>query len=271
MSIIGDYHIHSNFSSDAKDTLEDMVKAAVNKGLKQICFTEHQDFKFPYEEGSEGAFSLNTDSYLYELLRIRNKYEKQIKVCFGVELGMQPDAVRENAVYAKAYDFDMIIGSLHLVDKYDPYYPNYFSDKTEEEAYGLYFQRIYENILKFSNFDTLGHLDYVIRYGKDKDKNYRYEIYKATIDKILAFLIENEKALEINTAGLRKGLKEVHPAIDILKQYKSMGGELITIGSDAHNINDIGGDFIRAEEALNICGFKYYCMYENRMAEFVKL
>lgn len=271
MSIICDCHIHSNFSGDAQDILENMVKAGIKKGFKRLCFTEHMDFLFPYEPGQPEMFTVNTDSYLYELLRVRSKYEDQIKVCFGVELGLQTDAVKENAVYAKCYDFDMIIASLHLVDKVDPYHPEYFMDKTEEEAYGLYFTRIYENLLRFSNFDTLGHLDYIIRYGENKDKNYRYEIYKATIDKILEFLIENEKALEINTGGIRKGVRDVHPALDILKKYKSMGGELITIGSDAHNVSDIGSDFSKAEEALRECGFKYYCAYENRVAEFIKL
>ena len=271
MAIICDYHVHSNFSGDAKDTLEDMVKSAIDKGFSQICFTEHQDLVFPYLPGEEGMFDLNTDSYLYELLRVRNKYEDRIRVCFGVELGMQLDAVRENAIYAKSHEFDMIIASLHLVDKVDPYYPEYFEGKTEEEAYGTYFTRIYENLLRFENFDVLGHLDYIVRYGANKDNNYKYETYKSTIDKILEFLIEHEKALEINTAGIRKGTKDVHPTLDILTAYKSMGGELVTIGSDAHNVNDIGADFDRAEEALKECGFKYYCLYENRVAEFKKL
>lgn len=271
MAILSDYHVHSSYSGDAKDSLEDMVVSAIDKGLKQICFTEHQDLCFPYNEGEEGMFDLNTDSYLYELLRVREKYSDSIRVLFGVELGLQLDAVRENAIYAKSREFDMIIASLHLVDKIDPYYPEYFEGKTEEEAYGTYFTRILENIRRFENFDVLGHLDYIVRYGANKDANYRYDIYKSTIDQILEFLIEHEKGLEVNTAGLRKGTRDVHPTIDILKKYKEMGGELITIGSDAHNVHDIAANFDRAEEALKECGFKYYCMYENRVAEFKRL
>lgn len=269
--IICDCHMHSSFSGDAKDSLENMVKSAVSKGLKHICFTEHQDFVFPYPEGEEGMFDLNTDSYLYELLRVRGLYEDKIKICFGVELGMQLDAVRENAIYAKSHEFDMVIASLHLVDKLDPYYPEYFQDKSEEEAYGLYFKRIYENLLKLNNFDVLGHLDYIVRYGANRDINYKYETYKDVIDKILDYIIEHEKALEINTAGIRKGTKDLHPCLDILRTYKNKGGELITIGSDAHNVNDIAANFDRARDALEECGFKYYCLYENRIAEFKKL
>lgn len=271
MSILYDQHIHSTFSGDAKSSLEDMVVSAIDKGFKHICFTEHQDLCFPYLEGEEGMFDLNTDAYLYDLLMARGKYEDKIKICFGVELGLQMDAVRENAIYAKSREFDMIIASLHLVDKLDPYYPEYFEGKTEEEAYGRYFDSILENIKRFENFDVLGHLDYIVRYGANKDNNYKYEIYKNTIDKILEFLIDHEKALEINTAGIRKGTRDVHPTIDILKKYKSMGGELITIGSDAHNAEDIGADFDRAEAALKECGFGYFCVYENRVPEYKKI
>lgn len=271
MAIICDQHMHSTFSGDAKSPMEDMIISAIDKGLKQICFTEHQDLCFPYLPGEEGMFDLNTDAYLYELLVLRAKYEDKIKVCFGVELGMQLEAVRENAIYAKSHEFDMIIASLHVVDGIDPYYPQYYEGKTEEEAYGLYFTRIYENLLRFENFDVLGHLDYIVRYGANMDKNYKYDIYSQTIDKILEFIIEHGKALEINTAGLRKGTKDVHPTIDILKKYKEMGGELITIGSDAHNKDDVAADFDRAEAALMECGFKYYSMYENRIAEYKKL
>ncbi len=271
MSILCDYHVHSTFSGDAKDALEDMVRSAIANGLKHICFTEHMDQCFPYLPGEEGMFELNTDSYLYELLRVREQYKDDIKVCFGVELGLQTDAVRENAIYAKSHEFDFVIASLHVVDKVDPYYPVYFEDKTEEEAYGLYFKRIYENIAKFQNFDVLGHMDYIVRYGANKDQNYRYETYKADIDRILEFLVDHEKGLEVNTGGIRKGTKDVHPCTDILKRYKELGGEIVTIGSDAHNVNDIAADFDIAEKVLKDCGFGYYCIYENRIAEFKKL
>lgn len=271
MPILCDYHMHSTFSGDAKSPLEDMVKYAISKGLKQICFTEHMDKCFPYIPGEEGMFELDTDAYLAELSRVRDIYADKIKVCFGVELGLQAVAVNDNISYAKKYDFDFVIASLHVVDGMDPYYPQYYEGKTEEEAYGLYFTRIYENLLAFDNFDSLGHLDYIVRYGKNRDRDYRYETYKDTIDRILKWLIENEKSLEVNTAGLRKGTKDVHPTRDILKRYKELGGKLITIGSDSHNICDIAADFDVAERVLKECGFDYYCMYDNRKPEFVGL
>ncbi len=271
MAILSDQHMHSTYSGDAKDSMENMILSAIDKGLTNISFTEHMDFGYPYLEGEEGIFDLNTDAYLYELLTMRAKYEDKIRVGFGVELGLDLDEVRNNAIYAKSHEFDLIIASIHMVDKVDPYYPEYFKDKTEEEAYGLYFTRMYENLLKFENFDVLGHIDYIVRYGPNKDENYRYEVYKDTIDSILKYLVEHEKGLEINTAGLRKGLKQVHPYLDVLKRYKELGGEIVTVGSDAHGVDAIASNFDKAEEALKECGFKYYSIIENRIAEYKKL
>ena len=153
----------------------------------------------------------------------------------------------------------------------DPYYPEYFADKTDEEGYITYFKSIYDNINKFQNFDCLGHIDYIVRYGKSKDTDYSYPKYAEYIDPILKFLVEHEKGLEINTAGIRKGLKNVHPLPDILKRYRELGGELVTIGSDAHDTSAIASDYDKAMEALEYAGFKYYCMYMNRIAEFKKI
>ena len=95
-------------------------------GLSHVCITEHYDPDFVYAPGEEAVFELNTDSYLYELLKLRQKYKDQITVGFGVELGLQPHLKRQLAVYAKSYDFDFIIGSSHLCNGKDPYYPEFF-------------------------------------------------------------------------------------------------------------------------------------------------
>ena len=275
MAILSDQHLHSTYSGDGKETMENMVLAAIDKGLNHICFTEHMDIGYPYEQAKgdlePGVFDLNTDAYLYELLTLRAKYEDKIRICFGVEIGMQLSEVRANAIYAKSHEFDLIIASLHVIDGLDPYYPEYYEGKSEEEAFGHYFDRIYENIVKFENFDILGHLDYIVRYGPNKDENYKYEQYRDAIDRILKFVIEHEKGIEINTAGIRKGLKCFHPTLDIIKRYKELGGEIITVGSDAHSAKGIASDFDRTEEALRECGFKYYSIIENRIAEYKKL
>lgn len=272
MAIKSDYHLHSNNSGDSKASMEDMILKGIDLGLTSMCFTEHQDIDFKYEDPSEeGMFDLNTDSYLYELLKMRSKYEDKINILFGVEIGAQKHLRRELAIYSKSYDFDFIISSLHLLDGHDPYNKECFKDVDDETLYRNYFREISENLKVFSNFDVLGHLDYIVRYGKNMDKEYSYDKYKDVIDPILEKIIDMGKGIEINTGAVGYGLKELNPCTDIIKKYHELGGEIITIGSDAHSPERISDSFGRAEEILLDCGFKYYTTFEKRIAEYHKL
>ena len=116
-----------------------------------------------------------------------------------------------------------------------------------------------------------GHLDYVVRYGNTKDSEYHYETYRDVLDRILTTLLEMEKGIEINTGAIGYHLKDLNPCTDIIKRYRELGGEIITIGSDAHTPENIARGFDRAAEVLSACGFKYYTTFENRMPEFHRI
>lgn len=269
MAITADFHMHSSFSGDSDTPMEAMILKGIELGLTHMCFTEHNDFDFPVtEETPEGMFDLNPDAYLFDLLKYRQKYEDRINVLFGMELGLQPHLIRKNSILAKGYDFDFIIGSSHICNKKDPYFPPFYEGRSEEEAYLEYFESVLENIKKFSNFDVYGHLDYVVRYGPNKDRNYTFEKYQDILDPILKLLIENGKGIELNTGGLKNGLKEFNPCSAILKRYQEFGGEIITIGSDAHVTDNIAAQFDKAADVLQACGFKYYTIFEKRIPEF---
>lgn len=272
MPVISDCHLHSSHSGDSDTPMEDMILQGINMGLTTMCFTEHNDFHYPESPDTPAdMFLLNTDSYLYDLARLKEKYADRIRLLFGVELGLQPEVMRENAVYAKSHDFDFIIASSHLCHGCDPYYPDFYEGRTEEEAYGEYFESIWENIKKFSNFDVYGHLDYVVRYGPDRDKNYSYEKYRDILDEILKLLLDKGKGIELNTGGIKSGMKDFHPCMGALKRYRELGGEIITIGSDAHDPRHIGNSFDRAAAVLKECGFEYYTIFEKRIPEFKKI
>lgn len=272
MPILSDCHLHTHHSGDSEAPMEDMILRGVELGLHTMCFTEHNDFGYPAIPGEpENPFLLNADSYLYELLTLKEKYADQIKILFGLELGLQPQVFRENAVFAHSHEYDFIIGSSHICHGQDPYYPSFFEGRSDEEAYLEYFESELENILKFSNFDVYGHLDYVVRYGSTRDAAYRYESYREILDAILQALLEREKGIELNTGAIRNGLKDFNPCMGILKRYRELGGELITVGSDAHAPAQIGSEFDCAAQVLKECGFRYYAVFERRVPEYHKL
>lgn len=272
MPILSDCHLHSHHSGDSKAPMEEMILRGIELGLRTMCFTEHNDFGYPAAPGEPtDLFELNADSYLYELLSLKEKYAGQIKILFGVELGLQPRVFRENAVFARSHEYDFIIGSSHICNGSDPYYPSFFEGRDDEAAYREYFESELENIRKFSNFDVYGHLDYVVRYGAGRDDGYGYEPYRDIFDDILRALLEKEKGIELNTGALGAGMKDFHPCMGVLKRYRELGGEIITVGSDAHGPGRVGADFDRAAETLRECGFKYYTVFEKRLPEYIRL
>lgn len=272
MPITSDCHLHSSHSGDSDTPMEEMILQGIARGLTTMCFTEHNDFGYPDSpDGSGDIFLLNTDSYLYDLARLKEKYADKIRLLFGVELGLQPEVLRENAVYAKSHDFDFVIASSHVCHGRDPYYPDFYEGRPEAEAYREYFESILENMKKFSNFDVYGHLDYVVRYGPDGDRNYSYETYRDIFDEILKLLLDKGKGIELNTGGIKRGMKDFHPCMGVLKRYRELGGEIITIGSDSHDAQHIGEAFDRAADVLKECGFEYYTIFEKRSPEFKRI
>ena len=274
MAITSDYHMHSSYSGDSDSPMEEMILSAINKGFKDICITEHQDFDFIYaNDEPNDYFEVNTDQYLYDLILLKEKYAGKICVSFGIELGIQTHLAQKLYSYSSGHDFDFIIASNHLCNRKDPWMASFFEGRSEKEGYHEYFQYEAQCIKAFRNFDTFGHLDYVLRYGPNKNKEFSMTEYGDDITEILKLLIENEKSLEINSSGLSEkyGLNAPHPCKEILQRYKELGGELITIGSDAHSPDMVGKNFDKVEQILKDCGFNYYTIYKQRLPEMLKL
>ena len=127
------------------------------------------------------------------------------------------------------------------------------------------------SLVHFHDFDVMGHLDYVVRYGKNKEKEYSYKMFADEIDALLRELIEHGKGLELNMAGFKYGLPFAHPHPDILKRYRELGGEIVTVGADGHRPEHIAWEFDKACDILKGCNFKYYTEFKERKPIFLTL
>lgn len=263
-----DQHMHCNFSGDSDALPEDMIKAGIAHGLSGICFTDHLDYDYPEEPN---IFLLDFDNYFKVLSDLREKYTDKISVNIGIELGLQIQAAGQNLAVAEKYPFDFIIGSSHVVNHMDPYYPEFFAGRDEDAAYMEYFESVLENINSDVDFDVYGHIDYVVRYGPNKNAFYTYEKFKDIIDEILTQLISKGKGIEVNTGGFKYGLGHPNPTEDIIKRYRELGGEIITMGADAHVPEYVAYEFDKTVQIIKNCGFKYYTVFKNRKAEFIPL
>ena len=276
--IQADMHMHTWFSTESEACPRDMADEAVRKGLKTICFTDHFD-KDDLEWGEEGIFDV--DAYFVEMQKLQEEYAGKLNIRIGIELGLRTYLKDYYEELTKKYPFDFVIGSVHNVPYKkdaegnilytDPAAEKLFTDRTDKKAYRLMMETTLENVRTSDCFQTLGHLDYVVRYGKSREKEYSYTDYADIIDEILKLLIEKEKGLEVNSAGLKYGLPFAHPHPDVLKRYRELGGEIITIGADAHKPEHIAYDFAKAEEILKSCGFKYYTEFFEQKPVFKQL
>lgn len=273
--IKADFHTHCNFSTDSDSTPESMVQGAIEKGLSHLCLTDHMDLDYPGTTKENPLFEFNPADYYAALSPLKEKCREKLALGIGVELGLRPGRPDLNTKMQQMltqYNFDFVLGSVHLLDNDDPYYESYWLDRSAKDVLSKYFNDMLSSLKEFHNFDSLGHFDYLIRYipASCGDKDYVFKEYKEVLDEIFKFLIEHNKALEINTAGLIKGLSCFHPKLETLKRYLELGGERITIGSDGHSPDKIATEFKKTEELLLSCGVKGYYVYKGRQEKFVE-
>lgn len=268
--LISDTHLHSAFSSDSEASMENMIRQGIHLGLKTLCFTEHFDLDYP--ENEEGLdFLLDFDAYHSSFLTLKDKYSSRIELLHGIEVGVQPHLKKELASFYEKYGsrYDFILNSCHIVNGEDPYEPAFFENYSPKTGLRLYFKHILRNVQVFPHFQSAAHLDYICRYFPAPRPAFCYEEYAEILDEILLFLIQNGKALEVNTAGLKHGLAWPNPHLDILKRYRALGGELITVGSDAHKPEDMAYAFDRLGDILTEAGFSYYALFREKKPEFI--
>lgn len=271
--IATDMHIHSCFSSDSTEKPEAIIETAIAKGYSYIYFTDHHDMDFPVHPSEPFMdFQLDFEKYIEKLSGLKEKYHDQIEIRIGIEQGICPETAPKIADLSNRYPFDFVIGSSHLssLKGGDPYYPEYYANRHAIDAYRKYFISEAENVRLTEGFDVYGHLDYAVRYCPDPSFEYHFEDYRDIFEVLLKRLIEKGKGIEINTSGITK-IGYPHPHIEALKLYKKLGGEIITVGSDAHTKEQIGFGFETAEKLLKESGFQYYTVFKERKAEFIRL
>lgn len=266
--ILTDAHMHTCFSSDSESNPKDMAEEAIKKGLKAICFTDHYD-KNSFDWGPEDIF--DSDKYFSYMKQLQEEYKGRLDIRIGVEIGLRPELSEFYREFVPKYEYDFVIGSAHCVFGHDPASGIPFKDHTDEEVYRQILKEMIYEAKTTDDFDVMGHLDYVVRYGKNGTKEFSYFKYKEEIDLLLKTLIEHGKGIELNTSGFKYGLGSAHPRQEILKRYRELGGEIITIGADAHKPEHIAYDFHKASEILTSCGFGYYAEFRHRNPEFCKI
>lgn len=258
MSYISDYHMHSHHSFDAVQTIEQAAKKAVFEGLDEICFTEH--VSMDPEDKSYSTFEF--EDYKNEIERVREDFKGRLNIKIGIEAGEPHLYAQDFNTYYNEHELDFIIGSVHNLKRKG--LNTNLRENGVEATYKNYFEDVL-NLAANGDFDVAGHLDLVQRYAYKFNGVYKFNEYKDIIYDILKTLIQNGKGIEINTSGYSTGL--LFPKLEILQMYKDLKGEIITVGSDAHNFDRVGEHVARMYALLGDLGFKYVFTFDKRRPE----
>lgn len=242
-----DTHMHTNlFSEDGIMTIDE-AEAAAKRAGGVITLTEHFDYDFP----PPFTFQFDPEEYF----RVYGERRKEDFLLLGVEIGLQPSCAGRNDELVSRYPFDEVIGSTHLVEGLDIAEDEYFKGKNKFQAHRQYLETVYDNICRYENFDVMGHIDYIARYGPYKDRGLCYEEHRELIDAILKHLIQKNKILELNTRRLSSETT-MEELKNIYSRYYELGGRYVTIGSDAHEASHIFANFQNAVSLMEACGLR---------------
>lgn len=253
-----DYHVHSYFSDDSIEPMENSIIQAINNNFDEICFTEHVDY------GVKSDMNCPYFFYFREGNRLKKKYEDKIKVKLGIEFGVQKEYIKQYEDDFAKYDFDFVIMSNHQQDNLESWTYDFQRGKTQEEYTRQYYEAILDCVKLYKNYSVLGHLDLIKRY--DSYPHYPDEKLKDILSDILKIVIADGKGIEVNTSSFKYGLDDLTPSRYILELYYNLGGKIITIGSDSHKCDRVGDHFDEVIEVLKEIGFKEIYTFDKMQA-----
>lgn len=259
-----DYHMHSRVSFDGHETGEAMAKIALERGLKEICFTDHIDYD---PLGQMGKLDFDTAAYNAEYDRLE---VSGLKIRRGMEFGMDVHNVLQFQEDLKRRHFDFVLGSIHFVDDLDVYYPEYWQGKTVFQAERRYLEATLESVKLHDDFDVLAHLTYIGKTtAHPAPRAVPYAQHAELVDEILKVLVAKGKGMEMNTSGVDR-CGGFLPTADYFRRFKELGGEIVTVGSDSHRCDRVGQYAFEACQVLKDI-FGYVCTFEDRKPIFHKL
>ncbi len=256
-----DCHMHSRVSFDGHDTGLALAQAAVQAGLKEICFTDHLDYD-PLEKMGVLAFDTEEYNREYDGLAVPG-----LIIGRGMEFGMTPDNRAQFQKDLQRRPFDFVLGSVHFVDDLDVYYLDYWQGKTVFQAERRFLEGTLDCVRVHDDFDVLAHLTFISKTTANPVRRpVPYGEHREIIDEILLTLVRKGKGLEVNTSGVDR-CGSFLPTLDMARRFRELGGEIVTVGSDAHRCNRVGQYTAAACRELGSI-FGYVCTFRERKPVF---
>ena len=253
-----DYHMHTPLCRHATGHPSEYVEEALRKGLPEIGFADHNPMP---EEFDDWRMRIEELPRYFEMIEEAREKHAGYPIRLGLEcdfIAGKEDWIRELAGMAR---WDYLIGSVHYLSPGwavdNPAYVGRYHECPAEELWTMYWTAA-EQCVRSRLFDFIAHPDLVKIFGARPEGDLT-RFYKP----VIAALAECGVAFEINTAGLRKPVHELYPAMDFLKLAKAAGVPLV-INSDAHMPEQVGMDFDAARALAREAGYESSLRFEGR-------
>lgn len=276
--MLADYHVHSEFSDDSVYPVEQVAADAVALNLDELCFTDHVDYgvKEDWDSGAaigyrDGQPLANVDypRYMEEVQRVRELFDGRIVLKTGMEFGIQTHTAEQFRDLFRRYPFDFILLSIHQVKDLEFWTQDFQRGRSQKDYNEGYYHELFDVVRQYKEYSVIAHLDLIKRY--DTAGTYPFENLKHIIEEILRTVIEDGKGIELNTSAVRYGLDDTMPSLGVLRLFRELGGEIITIGSDSHAPDHLGRYLRQGQKLLASLGYKYFCTYDAMQPVFHKL
>lgn len=258
-----DYHLHTDYSMDCKMRIDALCEAAIRSGVSEICITDHTEFGHPQPSADQPP---NIKKWSDDIEAARKKYN-QLEIRKGIEIGDNPRDRARIKAWHSALDVDFLLLSLHLVNNQDPYWPEFFEGRAMEVVYREYVEAKLESALAWSatEYDAFAHLGYCAKFAPYpmEERPLRWRHAPDALDQLFKRLAQCGKPLEINSSGMRV-MGESIPGEELLRRFRELGGEVVTIGSDAHRPEHVGYWIEEAQCLAKSCGFRYQATFSKR-------
>ncbi|MGI6181226.1 MAG: histidinol-phosphatase HisJ family protein [Agathobaculum sp.] len=258
-----DLHMHTAYSVDAErpQSPADKVRACIAHGLDIVALTDHWDY-FYNRAPSENR---DVEACLRETWAAKEQFSGQIEVLAGIEIGEIHASPAADA-FIRAHSLDMVIGSLHAMPNDLDIYFHDFAHLNCDAFLRAYFAELLR-MERHGGFDVLAHIDYPLRVMRHGDYVPSFDQYMDRVEQVLRECIARGYALELNAAGIAGWQKRVGPPQNILYEYRRLGGERISIGSDSHALDTVGRGVEDCVRNARDAGFHAVTVFRGRRPE----
>jgi histidinol-phosphatase (PHP family) len=268
-----DLHVHSTCSADGKSNIAGYARRATTLGLAEVGFCEHMDF----DPRDHDFLFLDPAGYAREIAAAR-ALVPDVRLRQGAEITYQACLEAEIRSWLGRRPWDYVVTSVHVVDYADGWTlvsernasQAYFDTHSQRQSYLPYFEELLR-AARSGLGDVLGHLDLVKRYGVRHYGPFEPADFEEEIRAVLRAAVERGVGLEINTSGLRQPPGEPYPALAVLRWYHELGGEILTLGSDAHHAGYLGDGIVEAMDLARAAGFRAVVTFESREVQWIDL